>query len=130
MGYYTTREMTVSNVYSHQPADKETVEQIKREITRIHLAYQDYTEADIDSMLSSNDWQYECPMGDTTKWYECDTDMRAVSLLFPDYYILVDSTGEEGDRWADYYWKGRMQRDVLIMQYNPINFNEMMEEKI
>ena len=29
------------------------------------------------------------------KWYDCEEDMKKVSLAFPDYYFVVNRVGEE-----------------------------------
>jgi hypothetical protein len=127
MGYYTYREMTAKYTSNHQKVDEQKEKEILRDITRIHLAHQDFSEADILSMLESRSWEYECPMNDTQKWYEADNDMREVSKLHPDCYILVDCTGEDHERWADYYWNGRKQEDVLIVTMKPVDLAAMAD---
>ena len=58
----------------------------------------------------------------STKWYEHDEDMKAVSLLFPGVLFELSGEGEEsGDLWRTYYKDGKMQHSPANTSYPPYN---------
>lgn len=45
---------------------------------------------------------------DSIKWYDCEKDMREVSLNFPNQLLTVSGEGEEsGDIWKGYFKDGK-----------------------
>lgn len=47
---------------------------------------------------------------DATKWYEHETDLKAVSSQWPQYTFVLDGVGEEhGDEWRKFFQGGRME---------------------
>ena len=47
--------------------------------------------------------------GDSSKWYDCETDMREYSKKYPSILFLIDGEGEEsGDIWKAYFQDGKM----------------------
>jgi hypothetical protein len=48
--------------------------------------------------------------GETTKWYEHDGDMKALSERVPGVLFTMTGAGEEpGDMWTKYYYEGKVQ---------------------
>lgn len=61
---------------------------------------------------------------ETTKWYEHEKDMRALSKDYPDHLFQLDGRGEEqGDVWRKYFKDGKMQKWVPEEQ-EPEPFDE------
>lgn len=45
---------------------------------------------------------------DSIKWYNCEKDMRDVSIAFPNIVLTVSGEGEEsGDIWKGYFKNGK-----------------------
>lgn len=51
---------------------------------------------------------YERVDEDSIKWYDCEKDMRDVSVDFPNIVLTVSGEGEEsGDIWRGYFKDGK-----------------------
>lgn len=51
---------------------------------------------------------YERVDEDSIKWYDCEKDMREVSVDFPNIVLTVSGEGEEsGDIWRGYFKNGK-----------------------
>lgn len=63
---------------------------------------------------------------DEVKWYEHETDMRKLSLQFPEIVFVLNGEGEENDdTWYKYFKNGKMQ-DC----YAEITYDEFDESKL
>lgn len=48
---------------------------------------------------------------ESCKWYEHESDMKAMSAVFPDVLFKLHGEGEEsGDIWNAYYLNGKSQK--------------------
>ncbi|MBG9520248.1 MULTISPECIES: hypothetical protein [Bacillus cereus group] len=56
---------------------------------------------------------------DETKWYNHETEMSAISRLYPDVIFELSGEGEgSGDLWRDYYKNGKIQRCPAKITYD------------
>lgn len=63
---------------------------------------------------------------DETKWYNHETEMSAISRLYPNVIFELSGEGEEGgDLWRKYFKNGRVQRC-----YAEINYSEYDENRL
>lgn len=54
------------------------------------------------------------------KWYEHESEMKAVSILYPDVVFQLVGEGEEpGDLWHKYFKNGKMQKCLVQITYPP-----------
>ena len=88
MGYYTKHRIRIINEYNTE----ENLEELKKIIEKIS----GYTFYLSDGVI------YD----DEHKWYECKSNMVAVSIFFPDYEIQVKGKGEEGEVWESIFKDG------------------------
>jgi len=62
----------------------------------------------------------------TSKWYEHETDMRKLSIKYPDIVFELYGEGERcGDIWSKYFKNGKMQSC-----YAKITFDKFDEKKL
>ena len=60
------------------------------------------------------------------KWYDHDTHMAALSLLYPNVLFSVEGEGEEsGDLWKAYYKNGKSQTCEAIITFEPYDEGKM-----
>lgn len=60
------------------------------------------------------------------KWYDYDTDMKKVSLLYPDTVFTLTGVGEDkGDLWRCYFKNGKDNKVDAITTYPPFDENEL-----
>lgn len=53
-------------------------------------------------------------------WYNCDEDLKALSLKYPGIIFELSGTGDEsGDLWSTYYKDGKMQHCPVELTYPP-----------
>lgn len=75
--------------------------------------------------LSACDNLYQ--LSEESKWYEHETDMLALSKLYPDTLFKLSGIGEEfPDAWIKYFKNGKMQVCEAIITYPPFNESEMV----
>lgn len=59
---------------------------------------------------------------DWCKWYEQSSDMKKLSVIFPEVVFYIHRTGEDGDDLTEYYYKdGKEQVCEAIITYPPYN---------
>lgn len=59
---------------------------------------------------------------DSTKWYEHEADMLAISKRFPkDLFHLYGDGEESGDMWHKYFKNGKMQICKAQITFEPFN---------
>lgn len=64
--------------------------------------------------------------GESRKWYEHESDMRDLSLEFPDMLFTLEGEGDEaGDLWIKYFKNGKIQK-----AYARIEYDEFDESKL
>jgi hypothetical protein len=63
-------------------------------------------------------------LGDETKWYDHDVDMKEMSRQFPDILFTLEGEGEEAaDLWKKFYKNGKQQTakaKISFDQFDPI----------
>ncbi len=65
----------------------------------------------------------------STKWYDCDDDMLAVSKKYPDVLFVLSGEGEEaGDIWRTYYKDGCMQHAEAIIAFESYDPEKMVRK--
>lgn len=98
MGYYTNYRLTIEN----GPED-EIWDFIEKDDELRYYLHKEYA--------------------DSSKWYEHDEDMAALSKTFPDAVFHLRGEGEEsGDIWEKHYKNGKVQvcrAEIVIPPYNP-----------
>lgn len=63
---------------------------------------------------------------DSTKWYDCEDDMKEYSKKYPTIVFVIDGEGEEsGDIWKAYFKNGRMFKTKAELV-----FEEFSEDKL
>jgi hypothetical protein len=66
------------------------------------------------------------PFEDTCKWYEWEEEMRAFSIMYPDYLFHLHGYGEgEGDIWAATFKAGKAH-----IRYAEIIIDPFEEDKL
>ena len=66
------------------------------------------------------------PFDDECKWYEHETDMKALSLRFPEVLFTLHGEGEEsGDVWNKYFRNGKCQVAKGVVTIAPFNPKEL-----
>ena len=66
---------------------------------------------------------FEKEFEESRKWYNYKSDMKKLSLKFPDTYFLLYGVGEEqGDVWKAYFYNGEVQiiKTILTFKDEPI----------
>jgi len=62
---------------------------------------------------------------DQHKWYDCEDDMKKISLNHPNTVFKISGEGEEsGDIWSRYFKNGKCQyvkAQIVVGQYNENN---------
>jgi hypothetical protein len=60
---------------------------------------------------------------DSVKWYDHETEMKAISLTYPGVLFTMKGEGEEaGDIWTKYFIDGKMQvsrAEIKIDGFDP-----------
>ena len=59
---------------------------------------------------------------DSVKWYDHETDMRALSAKHPDVLFTLHGRGEEGERWRKFFLGGKMHAPdttVIVPDFDP-----------
>ena len=98
MGYYTNFEVTIE-------APAHTLQAIKDYINEVSGEQLDWG---TDTGTTS----------ESTKWYDCEYDMRLVSQRYPFAYIEVHGKGEEpSDLWRIYVTNGQTQKVEAFIAY-------------
>jgi hypothetical protein len=63
---------------------------------------------------------------DSTKWYDCEDDMKSYSKKYPTIVFVIDGEGEEsGDIWKAYFKNGKMFKTKAKLV-----FEEFSEDKL
>ncbi|MBO1582684.1 hypothetical protein [Bacillus sp. XF8] len=63
---------------------------------------------------------------DSTKWYDYETEMSAISRLYPDVIFELSGKGEEaGDLWKAYFKNGKIQRCPAEITYDEYDENKL-----
>lgn len=61
---------------------------------------------------------FEKEFEEPRKWYNYKSDMKKLSLKFPDTYFLLYGVGEEqGDVWKAYFYNGEVQVIKAILTF-------------
>lgn len=99
MGNYTTHTMTIKG------CDEEKINDV--------LAYM--KEKQLIGYAFDGDYYYfhgglvDFYPWDSVKWYTRESDMTLLSVKFPDMTFCVHCSGEYGDKWDEYYCKGKFE---------------------
>src|SRR5881394_2305568 len=60
--------------------------------------------------LEGGKWSIQQNLEESTKWYDHEADMKALSAEFPKVLFTLRGEGEEsGDVWVKYFKNGKMQ---------------------
>lgn len=60
------------------------------------------------------------------KWYDHETDCKAVSVIFPDELITLSGEGEEGGHiWVKYFMNGKCQVTEAKITFEPFDESEL-----
>lgn len=120
MGYYTYHTLTVEQWADNSAPPEEVLCAVECAM-RAHeiLGY----------AFCSRDGN-EFDSGDAVKWYEHDTDMASLSMLFPELLFVLHGEGEEnGDLWDAYYHAGTMQHCQAELIYPEFDREQMIPIK-
>jgi hypothetical protein len=89
-------------------------------------------EDEIDDYSKDWDWTVaefnEAEIGEASKWYESDQDMKELSSReeYKDVLFILEGEGEDNDDiWIAYYKNGKVQKE-----YAKITFDEFDETKL
>lgn len=107
MGYYTSYELSVSNV------NPLLASKLEEEVEKMQV---------FESGNSKDGWYgYD-------KWYDHDEDMMLLSKRFPDALFELYGDGEESDdMWRAYFKNGRMQFCPAIITFDPFDEKKLTE---
>lgn len=65
---------------------------------------------------------YHLETDDAVKWYDCETDMKKLSISFPDYIFILEGEGEEpGDIWRKGFFRGKVQGGKAVIKLPEID---------
>lgn len=90
------------------------------------LTDRNYSQRDYLKVLAKIDPQeffpeansFEEEFEESRKWYNYKSDMKKLSLKFPDTYFLLYGVGEEqGDVWKAYFYNGEVQVIKAILTF-------------
>ncbi|PFE80041.1 hypothetical protein CN333_00155 [Bacillus thuringiensis] len=105
MGYYTAHTLDAKNVDI-----SEILSDLREKMEAGSLDFH----TDIFYAVNTNGEYYN-----ETKWYDHETEMSAISRLYPDVIFELSGEGEEsGDLWRDYYKNGKIQRCPAKITYD------------
>ena len=132
MGYYTRFTLTVA------PQWLEVQKPLKELVTEAHLLSEEEGERmstvtfDVlkevqKEMLDSYPKNIlEDVLEDRNKWYDWESDMRAISYRYPDVLFSLSGEGEENsDIWKAYIKKGKVQLCKAVMTFPEFNESQM-----
>ncbi len=64
--------------------------------------------------------------GESIKWYDHESEMKAFSKRFPDVVFTLHGEGEEsGDLWVKYFKDGKMHRVDAVISYAPFDEGQL-----
>ena len=117
MGYYTYFNLSVADSIENAKLGIDTVpSEVQREMAKTLYTevldwysdeYKNKIIKDLDYEMDPLNYEF---CGDSIKWYDHDDDMLELSRRYPNYYFILDGSGEErGDDWIAYYHNGKHQ---------------------
>jgi hypothetical protein len=107
LGYYTTYKLECP------AAGRELGWEIAAEMERYETDY---------GKLSSFVGGY----GESIKWYDHESDIKAFSKRFPDVVFTLHGEGEEsGDIWVKYFKDGKMQKVEAQIVFAPFDEGQL-----
>lgn len=111
MGYYTDYYLTFDDSFD---CSDEVFKYIENSF-KISFSLVEYSDHDCEWCGHVN-----------RKWYSHASDMRIVSLKWPDILFELKGSGEENDDlWIKYFKNGKMQTCYAEIVYPKFNENEM-----
>lgn len=111
MGYYTQHNLKIHQIDDNKINNDDVLRtQLEDEINQYISEHENMKYA-VGSI--TEDW--EC---DVTKWYNHKSDMKELSMQFPNVVFELEGIGDEvGDMWKEYYKDGLCQDCTAIITY-------------
>ena len=117
MGYHTNYNLSISQM-ANKPFSEEELKYLGAQLQRMNVF--EYGRYD-DPFLSSFE-AYD------TKWYECEEDMKLLSLRFPTLLFTLIGHGEDSeDIWVAYFMDGREQFAMAQIVYEEFSKRKLGE---
>lgn len=133
MGYYTDFNLSVSCATMKDGVFRETtIESASPE--RCKELEDEIKKMDVFESVSVNP---KCRYGGAwgnAKWYECASDMLALSARFPEFFFSLNGAGEEqGDLWNAYFFQGKMQEccaQIIWPEFDPSKLTSPVNKSV
>ena len=111
MAYLTTHNLIWT---SDQPDREELLQLLAPLYHEIHPPRRPPTEGEMEEVREAADGS------ESTKWYDAENHIAALSTKWPDTLFTLDCNGHDGDRWMSFIRNGQL----LTKFYEPPTFDE------
>lgn len=122
MGYYTQYTLYIHANPEVQLLDEKANEKAAEVINKFFNDEENFGYAGCFDDESDGE-HFMWRSSETIKWYDCDEDMKKLSLMVPDVVLLLEGNGEEEtDIWKSYYLNGKAQfckAKIVFEDFNP-----------
>ena len=124
MGYYTHYRLTIApETFIKTRKQMAIVDGERREVDIEEEVYL------IDTLREAckGDYLYSSlEDSDDMKWYEHESDLRSLSIQYPEVLFTLNGTGEvSGDIWVKFFKYGKMQHSKAEVVLDEIDANKL-----